>query len=98
MIMPRAKPISLDGTLDAPSVTEIADRALLGDVREAMEEAMRAHFAQAERTVAQRLSERLAGADALIKRLTEENERLRAEVERHEKTLAALRELASDIL
>lgn len=79
-------------------VAATVQRELLADMRASMEAALRAQFAEAEREVARVLAERLAAADALIGRLREENAQLRAEVERHERTLATLREFASDIL
>lgn len=64
-------------------------RAAMGEVREQIEETLRLQFAQAERTVAARMQERLAGADALIARLTAENQRLQEENDRHERSVSS---------
>lgn len=92
--MSKAKHQGLEHEPEGPRDGTGDIRAVMNEVREQMEETMRLQFAQAERTVTARMAERLAGADALIARLTEENARLLAENERHVKTLARLRELA----
>ena len=68
--------------------------ALMDGLREEMVAVFEREFANAESLVAKRMSERLASADALIARLSEENARLSSELEKHEKTLARFRELA----
>lgn len=92
--MSKAKHQGLEEEREGPRDGAGDIRALLGEVREQMEEVLRLQFAQAEKTIASRVAERLAGADALIARLTSENARLTEENARHERTLARLRELA----